>query len=170
MVTVNTVLHYCATRDFTYNELQMNVYVNIIVIVIVIIVIIVIKCYAVNGPHNKLEQMWRVYGHHEYAAAAASINFTWVKFSMGEKIYGTPVVRVAQQRCVRSRTPALLRCWASLAIARQVRVGDRQYNILTNNYSKIISVWQARVVVQCVQKKHTLLFSCITLRKSNQFE
>jgi len=32
------------------------------------------------------------------------------------------------------------------------------------------SVGRNKVIIHCVQKKHALLFSCITLRKSNQFE
>jgi len=47
----------------------------------------------------------------------------WRKFHGGEDFHGeeesgTPVVQVPRQRCGRSQLPAaLLRCWASLAIA-----------------------------------------------------
>ena len=54
-----------------------------------------------------------------------------------EETSRTPVVRVAQQRCGRSRPPALLRCWAIQAISRQVRVHDRQ---ATERIISIISI------------------------------
>jgi len=39
------------------------------------------------------------------------------------------MVQMAQQRCNRSRQLALFRSWARLAVARQVRVGDRQADL-----------------------------------------
>jgi len=52
-----------------------------------------------------------------------------VNFFTGEETFGTPVVRVTDQRCGRSRPPALLRCWACLATTRQVRVVDSRISI-----------------------------------------
>ena len=66
----------------------------------------------------------------------ALISQGWHFFTV-EETSRTPVVRVAQQRCGRSRPPALLRWWAIQAISRQVRVHDRQ---ATERIISIISI------------------------------